>query len=44
MDTIKSALKTLFKERFDIGHSTLEFETQSKACSEGHNHLISTHD
>jgi len=44
LDTIKSALKTLFKERFDIGHSTLEFETQSKACSEGHNHLISTHD
>ncbi|MGY8694701.1 MAG: cation diffusion facilitator family transporter [Verrucomicrobiia bacterium] len=44
LDTIKSNIKTLLKDRFDIDHSTLEFETQSKACSEGHNHLISTHD
>lgn len=31
MDTIKSLLKELFLDRFEIQHSTLEFETESEA-------------
>jgi cobalt-zinc-cadmium efflux system protein len=42
-DKIKSEIKALLKERFQIGHSTLEFETQSKACSEGNNSFIPAH-
>ena len=42
-DTIKSEIKALLKERFQIGHSSLEFETQSKACSEGNNSFIPAH-
>lgn len=32
VDTIKGRMKTLLRERFSIGHTTLEFEPASAAC------------
>jgi len=43
IETIKSRVKNLLKTRYDIAHSTLEFETSSQACGEEHNHFIPIH-
>lgn len=43
IETIKSRVKNLLKTRYDIAHSTLEFETSSQACGEEHNHFIAKH-
>lgn len=43
IDTIKIRIKTLLKERYEIAHSTLEFETSSQPCSEQQSHFITDH-
>lgn len=40
---IKSRLKNLFEERFDISHSTLEFERASEACRGREAKLVAVH-
>ncbi|MFP4260244.1 MAG: cation diffusion facilitator family transporter [Opitutales bacterium] len=43
-DAIKQAVKSRLQDEFDIGHSTLEFETASQACSGAHRQMIPGHD
>jgi len=43
LEAIKKQIKDLLNARYDIAHSTLEFETASQACGEDHNHFIAKH-
>lgn len=43
IDTIKRRIKTLLKDRYEIAHSTLEFETASQACGDDHMDFIAKH-
>ena len=36
LEDVKRAIKAALKERFDIGHSTLEFEREARACDDAH--------